>query len=237
MDFENTENVFIEGESLESLKLLQKSYFGKIKMIYADPPYNTGNDFIYTDDFKADRESYLEQTQQSKNGIKLTSNPETSGRFHSDWISFAYARLYMARNLLANDGVIFASIDDNEMHSLVMIMNEIFGEENSAGKIIVKANPGGRDYDPIATQQEYLLVYVKDMSEFDKFEELDVGNDFNHSDLLGGFNTRELRNRNPKFTPANRRHLSYPFFVDKNNSFVSNGKKRKFFAVSTGVVA
>ena len=107
-------------------------------MIYIDPPYNTGNDFIYKDNFHESISSYLEQTGQSKDGIRLTTNPETSGRFHSDWVSFMYARLYVARNLLTDDGVIFVSIDDNEVHNLRLIMNEIFGEENYRNCIIIK---------------------------------------------------------------------------------------------------
>ena len=138
VNFDETENIFIEGENLEILKLLQKSYFGKIKMIYIDPPYNTGKDFIYKDDFHDNIHSYLEQTGQSMDGIRLTTNPETSGRFHSDWISFMYARLYLARNLLVDDGVIFISIDDHEVHNLIMMMNEIFGEENYRNCIIIK---------------------------------------------------------------------------------------------------
>ena len=129
LNFDKTENLFIEGDNLEVLKLIQKAYFEKIKMIYIDPPYNTGNDFIYRDDFVNNIQSYLNQTSQSKKGITLTTNPETSGRFHSDWISFIYPRLFLARNLLKDDGVIFVSIDNNELHNLIMIMNEIFGEE------------------------------------------------------------------------------------------------------------
>ena len=129
--FDSTENLFLEGDNLEVLKLLQKSYFNKVKMIYIDPPYNTGKDFVYKDDFKNSIKAYLEQTGQANgDGIRLTSNPETSGRFHSDWITMMYPRLFIARNLLKEDGVIFVSIDDNEVHNLRIIMNEIFGEEN-----------------------------------------------------------------------------------------------------------
>ena len=162
MNFDDTENIFIEGENLKVLKLLQKSYFGKIKMIYIDPPYNTGKDFIYKDNFHIDSKSYMEQTDQSKDGIKLTSNPETSGRFHSDWISFMYARLYLARNLLKDDGVIFVSIDDNEVHNLIFILNEIFGEENQIANIIWRRKRG-RDNSAkyFSKAHEYLLLYAK----------------------------------------------------------------------------
>jgi len=135
--FDSTDNLFLEGDNLEVLKLLQKSYFNKVKMIYIDPPYNTGKDFVYKDDFKNSIKAYLEQTGQTNgDGIKLTSNPETSGRFHSDWITMMYPRLFIARNLLREDGVIFVSIDDNEVHNLRMIMNEIFGEENFVAEIV-----------------------------------------------------------------------------------------------------
>src|SRR3989339_1813065 len=119
VNFDNTENLFIEGDNLEVLKLLQKTYFSQIKMVYIDPPYNTGKDFIYKDNFHNSIKAYLEQTGQSNgDGIKLTTNPETNGRFHSDWISMMYPRLFIARNLLREDGVIFISIDDNEVTNL-----------------------------------------------------------------------------------------------------------------------
>lgn len=162
INFDEAENIFIEGENLEVLKLLQKSYFEKIKMIYIDPPYNTGNDFIYPDDFSNNLQSYLEQTEQTERGIKLSSNPETSGRFHSDWISFMYARLFLARNLLKPDGVIFVSIDDNEVHNLKMIMNEIFGEENFLTNFIWKKKAGGGDDSGhIATEHEYIVCFAR----------------------------------------------------------------------------
>ena len=129
--FDESENIFIEGDNLEVLKLLQKAYFEKIKMIYIDPPYNTGGDFVYKDNFTAPLKGYLEQTGQvDGNGNKLQANRETNGRYHSDWLSMMYPRLKLAWNLLRDDGVIFISIDDNEVHHLRMIMDEIFGEEN-----------------------------------------------------------------------------------------------------------
>ncbi len=168
VNFDSTENIFIEGENLEVLKLLQKSYTGKIKMIYIDPPYNTGNDFIYKDDFSNSLRSYLDKTEQRKDGILLTSNPETSGRFHSDWISFMYPRLWISKDLLTDDGFIFISIDENEIHNLKIILNEIFGEENFRNSIAL------RRYDKNINRQfmeqgltsfntgfEYVLVYSR----------------------------------------------------------------------------
>ncbi|MHB8603285.1 MAG: site-specific DNA-methyltransferase [Nitrosotalea sp.] len=162
IDFEKTENLFIEGDNLEVLKLLQKSYFEKIKMIYIDPPYNKGTDLIYHDDFSNNLENYLEQTGQLKEGIKLTTNPETAGRFHSDWISFIYPRLFLARNLLKDDGVIFVSIDDKEIHNLRIMMNDIFGEENFISNLVWE---GGLKNDSkfVSISHDYILCYAKNL--------------------------------------------------------------------------
>ena len=134
--WDESENLFIEGDNLEVLKLLQKTYFEKVKLIYIDPPYNTGGDFVYHDDFASPLNSYLEQTGQKGDGMSLSTNKETSGRYHSDWLSMMYPRLKLAWNLLREDGVIFISIDDNEYHRLRMMMDEIFGEENFVATIV-----------------------------------------------------------------------------------------------------
>lgn len=137
VDFDKTQNLFIEGDNLEALKLLYKPYFGQVKMIYIDPPYNTGNDFVYPDNFADPLDTYLKLTgQKDSDGNLLTSNAETSGRYHSAWLSMMYPRLFLARQLLQDDGVIFVSIDDNEVHDLRLLMNEIFGEENFIDNII-----------------------------------------------------------------------------------------------------
>lgn len=163
INFKSTKNIFIEGDNLEVLKLLQKAYFNKIKMIYIDPPYNTGRDFVYKDNFRDSIKSYLEQTDQvSKEGFKQTTNPETSGRFHSDWISMMYPRLFLARNLLKDDGVIFVSIDDNEVHNLRMLMNEIFGEENFVANIIwQKKYSPQNDATYFSNMHDHILCYAK----------------------------------------------------------------------------
>lgn len=136
MDEETTGNIFIEGDNLEVLKLLQKSYTGRIKMIYIDPPYNTGNDFIYKDNFVESLEDYLKKTGQiGEEGELLTTNTKDNGRFHSNWLNMMYPRLRLARNLLRDDGMIFVSIDDNEVHNLRLMMNEVFGEENFLANI------------------------------------------------------------------------------------------------------
>ncbi|MCL5028980.1 MAG: site-specific DNA-methyltransferase [Bacteroidetes bacterium] len=164
-----SENVFIEGENLEVLKILQKSYFGKIKMIYIDPPYNTGSDsFIYPDKFSETKDEYLKRIgDKDEEGFLLREgffrkNSKESGHYHSNWLSMMYPRLYTARNLLRDDGVIFVSIDDNEVHNLRMIMNEIFGEENFLASIIwQKKYAASNDAKGIATMHDYILVYQK----------------------------------------------------------------------------
>ena len=130
-DFDTTQNVIIEGENLEVLKLLQKAYYGKVKLIYLDPPYNTGKEFIYPDNFREGLADYLRYSGQvDEQGFRLSANAETDGRYHSKWLSMMYPRLFLARNLLREDGFIMVSIDDNEFHNLRAIMNEIYGEEN-----------------------------------------------------------------------------------------------------------
>ena len=166
-NWDSTENIYIEGDNLEVLKLLQKSYYGKIKMIYIDPPYNTGKDFVYKDNFKDNIENYKEITGQiNKEGIKLTTNTETNGRYHSDWLNMMYPRLKLARNLLTDDGVIFISIDDNEQANLKKLYDEIFGEENFIANFIRKGFGGRQDSQYYAIIHEYVLCYVKNKSFF-----------------------------------------------------------------------
>jgi adenine-specific DNA-methyltransferase len=164
VDFENTENIVVQGENLETLKLMLKPYFGKVKMIYIDPPYNTGKDFIYTDDFKQPLKDYLEKTGQvDAQGAKLTTNTDKNGRFHSDWLNFMYPRLFLAKSLLKEDGVIFVSIDDNEVHHLRMIMDEIFGEEKFVAEFIwhSRQNVDSRSLTGSSIDHEYVLCYTK----------------------------------------------------------------------------
>ncbi|ELY2787818.1 site-specific DNA-methyltransferase [Cronobacter sakazakii] len=161
VDWDNTQNLFIEGDNLEVLKLLQKSYHKKVKMIYIDPPYNTGKDFVYKDNFKDNIKNYKEITGQvDGEGRNLSNNPETSGRYHTDWLNMMYPRLKLARNLLKDDGVIFISIDDNEFANIRKIADEIFGEENFIASIVWQ---GGRKNDSrrFSVVHDYILVYVK----------------------------------------------------------------------------
>lgn len=163
-DWDTTQNLYIEGDNLEVLKLLQKSYHGKVKMIYIDPPYNTGKDFVYKDDFHDSLENYKRITGQvDKDGNRLSTNAEASGRYHTDWLNMMYPRLRLARNLLAEDGVVFISIDDNEVDNLKKICNEVFGEDNfigCAGRITKKSNNKGDFWAP---NFDYLLTYTKNI--------------------------------------------------------------------------
>jgi len=163
VDWDSTQNVVIEGDNLEVLKLLQKSYAGKIKLIYIDPPYNTGKDFVYPDNFQDNIKNYFELTGQVEGGKKLSSNTESSGRFHTDWLNMMYPRLKLAKNLLRKNGVIFVSISDHEVHNLRMLMNEVFGEENFIAAIIWQ-----KVYSPknsarhFSEDHDYVIVYARD---------------------------------------------------------------------------
>ena len=163
VNFDSTENLIIEGDNLEALKLLQNSYYGKVKMIYIDPPYNTGNEFIYPDNFREGLHDYLRYSGQVQDdGTRVSSDEDKSGRFHSRWLSMMYPRLFLAKNLLREDGVIFVSIDYHEVHSLRLMMNEIFGEENLVADVANVNNPKGRsDEGFVATAHESLLIYKR----------------------------------------------------------------------------
>ena len=161
-DWDTTENLYIEGDNLEVLKLLQESYLGKVKMIYIDPPYNTGNDFIYADDFRMESEEWkVESGEWSEEGDRLFKNTDTNGRFHSDWCSMIYSRLMLARNLLTDDGVIFISIDDNEQENLEKICDEVFGRTNMVGMILWKKKTNGNNMGFLPPVHDYILCYAK----------------------------------------------------------------------------
>lgn len=171
VDFDTTENLFIEGDNLEVLKLLQKSYHGKVKMIYIDPPYNTGNEFIYPDDFREGLQTYLRYTGQINDaGINLSTNKETSGRFHSKWLSMMFPRLFLGRNLLAQDGIICISIGEGELANLKKLMDEIFGEDNYINTVSIKSKvaagaSGGGEDKRLKKNIEYILIYAKNLNQ------------------------------------------------------------------------
>lgn len=169
VDFDTTKNLFIEGDNLDALKLLQETYLGKVKMIYIDPPYNTGNDFIYNDDFAETSEAYLSRSnQKDEAGNRLVANPDSNGRFHSDWLSMMYPRLKIARNLLADDGFIFISIDSNEINNICLLMNEIFGSQCLKNIISVRRGIKNvqaqfKELSSLALGHEYILLYSKNI--------------------------------------------------------------------------
>ena len=172
-DWDTTENLYIEGDNLEVLKLLQESYLGKVKMIYIDPPYNTGNDFIYADDFMRSQEQENQQMgMYDEDGDRLFKNTDTNGRFHSDWCSMIYSRLHLAKNLLTDDGVIFISIDDSEVKNLKNICDEVFGAANFVAQLIWQNKKGGgNDSMHIAIEHEYILTYAKNIALLGEFYE------------------------------------------------------------------
>ena len=179
VDYDNTENLYIEGDNLEALKLLQETYLGKIKMIYIDPPYNTGNDFVYADDFAQSTDEYLENSGQYDDyGNRLVTNTESNGRFHTDWLNMIYPRLKIAKDLLADDGVIFISIDDNELENLKKVCDEVFGEQNFATQFIwtKTATPPSLSHKCRKTV-EYVLCYEKSLDNTRYFGSLLSGGD------------------------------------------------------------
>ena len=221
VDWDATENLYIEGDNLEALKLLQESYLGKVKMIYIDPPYNTGNDFIYRDDFAMSGEEYSEESGQvdEETGDRLFKNTDSNGRFHSDWCSMIYSRLMLARNMLTDNGIIFISIDENEMVNLRKICNEVFGARQFIAQITLLCNPKGRSQDKyIANCHEYVLIYSKkelavgSVSIPKSLEE--IAKDY---PLLSGdgnpYRELELRNTHRDFGRFNRQNLWYPLYV------------------------
>lgn len=214
VDFDHTQNLYIEGDNLDVLKVLRETYLGKVKMIYIDPPYNTGNDFVYNDDFSQSLDDYQENSGQvDEEGNRLVQNTESNGRFHTDWLNMIYPRLKVAKDLLTEDGVIFISIDDNEQTNLKKVCDEVFGVSNFKSNSIVINNRGGRDYGGIAQQHDYILIYTKSAySKINLVEEKDKH--FQYYDTEGGFNLMELRNRNIKFNDKNRPNLCYPFYVN-----------------------
>ncbi|KAB0670089.1 site-specific DNA-methyltransferase [Oryzomonas sagensis] len=232
VDFDATENLIIEGDNLEVLKLLQKPYLGKVKMIYIDPPYNTGNDFIYPDNFSETLQTYLQYTGQvDSEGRKFGTNTDADGRFHSKWINMMYSRLYLAKNLLTQDGVIFVSIDDCELNNLVRILDEIFGEDRRLGCITVVSNMKGRSDDKYyATAHNYLLAYGNDCfttngvplpeEYLDEYPE--IAEDGRRYRLQG------LRKRGAGARRVDRPNMFFPIYVDTNSKKVSLVRGEQF---------
>lgn len=217
--FDNTQNLLLEGDNLEALKLLQETYLGEIKLIYIDPPYNTGNDFVYEDDFASSADSFLLKSNQvSETGNRMVANPDSSGRFHSDWLDMLYPRIRIARNLLSDDGIIVASIDENEISNLRKVFDDVFGEDNLLFQITLLCNPKGRSQDKyVANCHEYLVGYSKQnlpkgAVNVPKDDE-EIAANYKLKDNRGRYRELELRNTHREFGKHNRKNLYYPFYV------------------------
>jgi len=232
INFETTQNLIIEGDNLEVVKLLQKSYLSKVKMIYIDPPYNTGNDFVYEDDFSDGIRNYLEQSGQiDDSGNMFSTNSETNGRFHSNWMNMIYPRLLLSKNLLSEDGVIFISIDKNEHSNLRKIGEEIFGSENLIGDLAVVNFLGGRsDTSHFATAHESLLVFAKNhklakIGGFDLSDEQIA--EYRMEDSTSRFKPETLRKRGSNSRREDAPSLFYPIFWNEVDNRLSLERKQK----------
>lgn len=226
VDFDNTENLYIEGDNLEVLKLLQETYLGKIKMIYIDPPYNTGNDFVYNDDFRTENLEFREKSGNfDEEGKQLvdnyTRNTESNGRFHTDWLNMMYPRLKLARDLLSDDGVIFISIDDNEQSNLKKICDELFGNKNFVAQINWKGRGGRQDSRYFAVLHEYIFCYAKDINNFIAGEEIKSGDVFPKYDEKKKrfYKTQLLRKWGSNSRREDRPNLFYPIKDPDGNDF------------------
>lgn len=230
VNFDNTQNLYIEGDNLEVLKLLRETYLGKVKMIYIDPPYNTGNDFVYEDDFSQSYEDFKGKSGMfDEDGNMLLNNyernNESNGRFHTDWLNLMYPRLKVARDLLADDGVIFISIDDNEVENLVKMGCEVFGESNFIGPIVIKSNPrGSMSTAEIANVHEYVVVFAKNRMACtiigDKLSE-EMESEYQYTDEIGKYRLLGLRMRGGFWRRTDRPKLFFPIFVNPTNKKIS----------------
>lgn len=214
-----SENLIIEGENLAVLKLLSQSYREQIKCIYIDPPYNTGNDFVYSDKFNQDRKEYWEDAEITEHGYKIDSNIETDGRFHSNWLNMMYSRLLIARQLLHEDGMIFISIDDNEVHHLRKLCDEVFGEENFLGQVSrLTGTPTGQGTRGLVSELDYIIIYSKtDQGDFNGVDFDDNDKQiYNQSDQRGQYLTRPLRKTGGEDKREDRPSMYFPLMAPNN---------------------
>ena len=223
-DWDTTNNIVIEGDNLEVLKLLRKSYARKVKLIYIDPPYNTGKDFVYPDNYTDSLSNYEALTgQRDAEGVRLTSNKEASGRFHTDWLNMIYPRLMLAEGLLDDDGAIFVSCDENEIQNVRFILDGAFGPSNFVATLSILSNPKGRSQDKyFASNHDYVVVYSKRTLPKGHFsiekDEDEIEADYPEEDDGGKFRYLELRNTHREFGRFNRKDLYYPLYVDADGS-------------------
>lgn len=221
----DSENLYIEGDNLEVLKLLQETYLGKVKMIYIDPPYNTGNDMLYDDNFTQTSAEYMENSGQlDKERNRLVTNPESNGRFHTDWLNMIFPRLRLAKSLLAEDGVVFISIDDGELDNLRKVCDEVFGSSNFVADLCVVNNLKGRnDKKYIARANERIVMYVKSQEYSEHGLSLgdDVLKEYKEEDSKGRYRLLELRKRGGQDTRKDRPNMYYSFYVNPETGDVS----------------
>ena len=222
----DTENIYIEGDNLDALKILRETYLGKVKMIYIDPPYNTGNDFIYEDDFSQTADEYVENSGQTDEaGNRLVENTESNGRFHTDWLNMIYPRLKIARDFLTEDGAIFISIDEHEIDNCLKMLDEVFGRNNRIGVIIIKSNPrGSMAIGEVANLHEYLVIYAKSAVSVDIIGHKLTNNmesEYKYKDDIGNYRLLGLRMRGGFWRRSDRPNLYFPIFVDPDTGSVS----------------
>jgi len=214
VDFDNTQNLYIEGDNLQVLKLLRENYLGKVKMIYIDPPYNTGNDFVYNDDFSQSADEYVHNSGQTdEEGNRLVANTESNGRFHTDWLNMIYPRLKVAKDLLSEDGVIFISIDDNEMDNLSKVCNEVYGENNFVGSILWKKKTNGNNMGFLPPVHDYIICYAKDL-----FKVNDMGYPVTEEFIKKAFSNPDNDTRGPWTTTDLSANHKGPYFPIINPS-------------------
>ena len=215
VDFDNTQNLYIEGDNLQVLKLLRENYLGKVKMIYIDPPYNTGNDFVYNDDFSQSADEYVHNSGQTdEEGNRLVANPESNGRFHTDWLNMIYPRLKVAKDLLSDDGVIFISIDDNEIENLTKICNEVFGEKNFLTCVTRgTGTPTGGGFDGLVNELDYILIFSRNISQA-TINGLEMSDEdakiYDQEDEYGRFLIRPLRRTGGEDRREDRPTMYFP---------------------------
>ena len=228
----NSENLLIKGDNLEVLKHLANAYYQQVKMIYIDPPYNTGSDgFTYQDDRKFTAKELQNligvDAEKAKRILDFTQGKSNS---HSAWLTFLYPRLYISKQLLKDEGVIFVSIDDNEVTQLRLLMDEVFGEENYIGTFIINSTPKARDYGHIGKMHEYCIFYANKLNKTETNLLEDKNKRFTFKDEKGGFNVHPLYNSNVAFTPENREYLYYPFYLNPEKQLSELGEE--FYEIS-----
>ena len=237
VDFDTTENLYIEGDNLDVLKVLRETYLGKVKMIYIDPPYNTGNDFVYNDDFAQGREEFEAQSglfdeEGNQTVDPMVRNTESNGRFHTDWLNMIYPRLKVARDLLTEDGVIFISMDDNEIENLYKISSEIFGQKNVIGNIVIQSNPrGSMSSEHLAELHEYVLVCAKNTDAAaiigHKLSN-EMLSEYKYNDSIGKYRLLGLRMRGGFWRRSDRPKLYFPIYVNPQTKELSLKKNADF---------